>query len=207
MLTLAIDYSYVKSFSQKVNPRPKHRRQSAEVPTYNEGKDSHSYQRDSSLKRTTAMKDDETSAGGHLSITYQESGIRRIEHKIDRLEDLVWKLYEELDFKIQDLFDDHTNKFKQQNDIITNIFHGFGQEINNIKDQLEFQRENVPLNTDFVPQTQETPSEEDSNSAGHSRQNSIEDEQRLVQYMTTHEDKLRHDTLEEVIEEVSKGSL
>jgi hypothetical protein len=157
------------------------------------------------MKMKSAIKDDETSAGGQFSITYQDSGVRRIEIKMDRLEDLVWKLYEELDGKIQDLFDDHSNKFKQQNDIITNIFHGFGQEINSLKDEMQLQKSHVPIDADFVPQTQETPDEEIESSQEHFQQDSLEDEHRLVQYMTTHEDKLRKDTLEEVIEEVSKG--
>lgn len=79
-------------------------------------------------------------AGQYSSVKVE--GNRRIEHKIDRLEDLVWKLYEELDNKIQDVFEEHTNKFKQQNDIISNIFHGFGQEIGMMKEELEMQKQN-----------------------------------------------------------------
>jgi hypothetical protein len=202
---LHIDFRSVTSHTQKVNFRSKHKRQSAEVLSYDDEKDFNSFHGGSSMKMKSAIKDDETSAGGQFSVNYQDSGVRRIERKMDRLEDLVWKLYEELDGKIQDLFDDHSNKFKQQNDIITNIFHGFGQEINNLKDEMQLQKPHVPVDADFVPQTQETPDEEMETSQDHFRQDSLEDEHRLVQYMTTNEDKPRKDTLEEVIEEVSKG--
>lgn len=118
--------------------KSKHRRQSAEDT---EDWNTRSYTADSSFKRFTGLKD-ETSSLGHHSTT-PETSINRVERKVDRLEDLVWKLYEELDNKIQDLFDEHTNKFKQQNDIITSIFHGFGAEINTMKDDLHSCRSEV----------------------------------------------------------------
>lgn len=99
---------------------------------------------------------EETSVGCTYSQSYQDGGNRKFCKRIDAieevyqqkndglimkrlssLEDLVWKLYEELDSKIQDIFDEHTQKFKQQNDIITNIFHGFGQEISYIKEDVQ----------------------------------------------------------------------
>ena len=67
----------------------------------------------------------------------RDSDYTRLERKIDRLEDLVWKLYDELDNKMQELFDDSTKRFKEQNEIITSIFHGFNSEIITIKEEIQ----------------------------------------------------------------------
>lgn len=107
------------------------------------------------------------------------------------------------------MFDEHTNKFKQQNDIITNIFHGFGHEINTIKDELSCR----PQNQYSEPRFYTAEDGEGENN------DSIEEEQRrkfiyfgynhtmfiVVQYMTTNSDQRKCPTLEEVKEETSKG--
>lgn len=153
--------------------KPKHRRQSAGCHTAENTQNTRSYGADSSLKHLTATRDEETSAGGQGSSTPPETGLKRFERKVDRLEDLVWRLYDELDNKIQDLFEEHTNKFKQQNDIITNIFHGFGTEITNIKEEMQMQRlkENTYSNPNFY-------TEEARYSEGESpRKDSVDEEQ------------------------------
>lgn len=152
------------SRSQKILfQQPNHRRQSAECTSWDEEKDAKSYIIDSGIKPTTIINDEETSAGGAYSLSYQE-GSRKFCKRVDRieeryptkgensglvmkrlssLEDLVWKLYEELDGKIQDIFEDHNNKFREQNDIIKNIFHGFGTELNGIREEVHANSEKI----------------------------------------------------------------
>ena len=59
-----------------------------------------------------------------------------MEYKVDKLEDLVLKLYDELDHKIKDVFEQQNYRFKQHNHIIKNIFKGFSQEIGAIKTEI-----------------------------------------------------------------------
>lgn len=169
---MSIDSSNDKD-SINVGYKPKHRRQSAGCHTAENTQNTRSIVTNSSLKHLTATRDDETSAGGQCTSTLTENNLKRYDRKIERLEDLLWKLYDELDNKIQDLFEEHTNKFKQQNDIITNIFHGFGTEISNIKEEMQMQRlrENTYSNPNFYTE-EARHSEADS-----SRRNSVEEEQ------------------------------
>jgi hypothetical protein len=144
------------------------------------------------------MKDEETYPGGQISAS-KDTPISRIERKVDRLEDLVWKLYEELDNKIQDLFDEHTAKFKEQNDIISNIFQSFGGEINVIKNEIQTQKCILDNSkSKFMGEEVEMFRAQDSID---------EEEKRLIQYGNTQEEIGHSDTLEEVIEETSKGKV
>lgn len=172
----------------------KHRRQSAGYPT--EDQNIRSWTADSSFKRFSGMKDEEISPGGHISAS-KDSPISRIERKVDRLEDLVWRLYEELDNKIQDLFDEHTAKFKEQNDIISNIFHNFGSEINVIKDEIQTQK--------FISDNSKSKFMGEEVEVFHAHDAMDEEEKRLIQYGNTQGEIVHSDTLEEVIEETSKG--
>lgn len=81
------------------------------------------YVRDSSLKRLGLAREDSPA----------QPEVQRLERKLDRLEDLLWRLYEELDCKIQEVFDEHTARFKQQNEIVSSIFHGLGGEIESVR--------------------------------------------------------------------------
>ena len=71
---------------------------------------------------------------------YEESksfeNLNRLEKRIDRLEDLVWKLYGDLEIRIQNVFDDHIFRFQQQNEIVTNIFNGLTSEMHQIKKEV-----------------------------------------------------------------------
>lgn len=61
---------------------------------------------------------------------------------MDRLEDLVWKLYSDLEIRIQSVFDDHIIRFQNQNDLVTNIFNGLTSEMQKLKSDV-IERRNV----------------------------------------------------------------
>lgn len=127
---------------------------------------------------------------------------------MDRLEDLVWKLYDELDGKIQGLFQEQNERFKQQNNIISNIFRGFSEEIGGIKHELGLEQEIQGV------EYQNTESQHCSEAEGegeispdHQRYQptavmAVNEDQH---YQTTNNERYPVDTLEEVIEEASKG--
>ena len=143
--------------------------------------------------------------------------------RISSLENLVWKIYEELDNKIQDVFEDHSSKFKQQKDIITNIVQGFGQEITNIKEEMQIQSEKLTEGLSHPQfyteenrfESNETSSQRNSEETTPQQESSDEEPSRKywssfifkfpyveVQFMN----KRENGQLEEVKEEASKGT-
>lgn len=154
------------------------------------------------FKRGTFIKhDDDISTADFYSKTSHENHFKKIEYKVDRLEDLVWKLYDELDTKIQELFEEQSHRFKQQNEIVSNIFHGFNEEILTIKDTLcQFQTHS---NQDNKVEIRTYTSESDNMDDG---QRMITEQVNMDRYYKTTNNEVHYiETLEAVMEEGSKG--